>query len=350
MQGSGSPSVRRGDGDHGGWFVPRAPCPVPGRGPACRCPTFRWPVGRVSRRVQPSVVSYPAVAPNDVWSHTASELPPPAEVRRVATAMERPSRWGLPSFRGGLSGTGGCGSGAWPPSAVPPRPRTVVVVEETPLSRHLAAGKVPRRSLMDAFDLARQRYLAGDRVDMQDLAGSLGISRAVLFPWVGNRDQLIAHGAGPGAGCGRGAGPGRIPHRRHRGELHPRHHRGRLRPHLRVPRAQGGPPTDDHQGRRRAAPHRREDPGSLQEEVDRGARVPPMELPDLACIVTRIGDVRTPGPDQRRRTRRGRTGGRRCRPAALSRPLVAGDVSLGSVLAAAHFPPRKAQGLRIMNG
>jgi AcrR family transcriptional regulator len=67
-----------------------------------------------------------------------------------------------------------------------------VAVAETPLTRHLLAGEARRPSPVDAFRLARRRFLAGERVDMQDLAAELGISRATLFRWVGNRDQLIA--------------------------------------------------------------------------------------------------------------------------------------------------------------
>lgn len=62
----------------------------------------------------------------------------------------------------------------------------------TPLSRHLAAAKQPRKRPEDAFDLACRKYRAGERIDMQELAAELGISRATLFRWVGNRDQLTA--------------------------------------------------------------------------------------------------------------------------------------------------------------
>ena len=43
-----------------------------------------------------------------------------------------------------------------------------------------------------AFDAARRQYLAGQRIDMQALAGELGISRATLYRWTGPREQLIS--------------------------------------------------------------------------------------------------------------------------------------------------------------
>ncbi|QFU86143.1 hypothetical protein YIM_04615 [Amycolatopsis sp. YIM 10] len=43
----------------------------------------------------------------------------------------------------------------------------------------------------DAFSLARQWFLAGRRIDMQELAAELKVGRATLFRWVGNREQLL---------------------------------------------------------------------------------------------------------------------------------------------------------------
>ncbi|MGY1714660.1 QsdR family transcriptional regulator [Geodermatophilus sp. SYSU D01106] len=42
-----------------------------------------------------------------------------------------------------------------------------------------------------AFRLARRTFLSGERVDMGPLAAELGVDRATLFRWVGNRDQLL---------------------------------------------------------------------------------------------------------------------------------------------------------------
>lgn len=63
--------------------------------------------------------------------------------------------------------------------------------EVTPLARRLAGAPAPLGPT-DAFVRARRRFLDGQRIDMQALADDLGISRATLFRWVGNRDQLIA--------------------------------------------------------------------------------------------------------------------------------------------------------------
>jgi AcrR family transcriptional regulator len=51
-------------------------------------------------------------------------------------------------------------------------------------SGHADAGR--------AFRLARRRFVACERIDMQTLANELGVDRSTLFRWVGNRDQLIA--------------------------------------------------------------------------------------------------------------------------------------------------------------
>lgn len=43
----------------------------------------------------------------------------------------------------------------------------------------------------DAYAIAREIFLAGERVDMQDLAGRLAISRATLHRWVRTREHLL---------------------------------------------------------------------------------------------------------------------------------------------------------------
>src|SRR6185503_15545251 len=48
-----------------------------------------------------------------------------------------------------------------------------------------------RASPADAFALAREKFLAGDRVDMGALATELGINRATLYRWVGSRELLL---------------------------------------------------------------------------------------------------------------------------------------------------------------
>jgi AcrR family transcriptional regulator len=43
-----------------------------------------------------------------------------------------------------------------------------------------------------AFKVARRWFIESRKLDMQELAVELGISRATLFRWVGNRDVLMA--------------------------------------------------------------------------------------------------------------------------------------------------------------
>lgn len=63
-------------------------------------------------------------------------------------------------------------------------------MSSTPLSRMLAEGDA-RPDALAAFRLARRRFLAGERVEMQELASELGVSRATVFRWVGSRDDLL---------------------------------------------------------------------------------------------------------------------------------------------------------------
>jgi AcrR family transcriptional regulator len=49
-----------------------------------------------------------------------------------------------------------------------------------------------RPDALSAFRLARHTFIAGERLDMQQLAADLGVDRTTLFRWVGNRDQLLA--------------------------------------------------------------------------------------------------------------------------------------------------------------
>jgi AcrR family transcriptional regulator len=65
-------------------------------------------------------------------------------------------------------------------------------VTATKLARCLRGLDSPSAGPISAFRLARQAMLAGQRIDMKDLAAELGVDRATLFRWVGNRDQLLA--------------------------------------------------------------------------------------------------------------------------------------------------------------
>ena len=66
------------------------------------------------------------------------------------------------------------------------------MVSTTPLERQLRGDEpAPRTSPIDAFELARRKFLAGERIDMQRLAAELGLHRTTLYRWVGTRDRLI---------------------------------------------------------------------------------------------------------------------------------------------------------------
>ncbi len=50
------------------------------------------------------------------------------------------------------------------------------------------ASRTGRRRAIDA---ATHVYLAGEALDMSALAGDLGVGRATLYRWIGNRDELL---------------------------------------------------------------------------------------------------------------------------------------------------------------
>jgi AcrR family transcriptional regulator len=62
----------------------------------------------------------------------------------------------------------------------------------TPLERQLM-GEQPAASssALDAFRLAREKFLAGERIDMSALAAELGVNRVTLYRWVGSRERLL---------------------------------------------------------------------------------------------------------------------------------------------------------------
>jgi len=62
----------------------------------------------------------------------------------------------------------------------------------TALERALARDRATARSTpIDALRVARDHWVAGDRLDMSALAQELRISRATLYSWVGSREKLI---------------------------------------------------------------------------------------------------------------------------------------------------------------
>src|SRR2546427_4097081 len=74
-------------------------------------------------------------------------------------------------------------------------PRETVIAMDhprvTPLSRLLdSAAPAKRVTPLDVFNLARKRWLAGERVDIGKLAQDLDVGRATVFRWVGSRENL----------------------------------------------------------------------------------------------------------------------------------------------------------------
>ena len=63
----------------------------------------------------------------------------------------------------------------------------------TVLERALGGEPEPARATpLAALNAARRMWLADQRIDMGRLAAELGISRATLYNWVGDRELLIA--------------------------------------------------------------------------------------------------------------------------------------------------------------
>jgi AcrR family transcriptional regulator len=62
----------------------------------------------------------------------------------------------------------------------------------TKLSSYLHQDQPAKPGPLDAFRLARRTFMAGERVDMGALAAEVGVDRATLFRWVGNREQLLS--------------------------------------------------------------------------------------------------------------------------------------------------------------
>jgi len=48
-----------------------------------------------------------------------------------------------------------------------------------------------RPTAIDAFRLARHRWLAGERVDMSAMAAELDVNRVTLYRWIGSRERLL---------------------------------------------------------------------------------------------------------------------------------------------------------------
>jgi AcrR family transcriptional regulator len=62
---------------------------------------------------------------------------------------------------------------------------------DTPLRRQLMGNASTRPTAIDALREAQRIFQAGQRLDMQALARTLGVDRATLYRWVGSREQLL---------------------------------------------------------------------------------------------------------------------------------------------------------------
>jgi AcrR family transcriptional regulator len=147
-----------------------------------------------------------------------------------------------------------------------------------------------------ALRQARRTFMAGDRLDLQKLAATLGVDRTTLFRWVGNRDQLLASVlislADPtlrdAADTARGTGAeriGEVMRRFSQALIDAPYFRAFLRAEteraLRIVTTKAGP----IQLHVVAAVQR-----LLEQERDRGHLAPSMPLGDLAYLVVRIAE------------------------------------------------------------
>jgi len=68
-----------------------------------------------------------------------------------------------------------------------------VAKRKTPLSKALAEEETlrPRATPLDAFSLAKKHWLQTQKLNLGELAEELGVSRATLFRWIGNKDLLM---------------------------------------------------------------------------------------------------------------------------------------------------------------
>ncbi|HKF19694.1 MAG TPA: QsdR family transcriptional regulator [Candidatus Dormibacteraeota bacterium] len=78
--------------------------------------------------------------------------------------------------------------------AIPPRSRRArrgAGARATVLELQLAHGAPRAVGPLDVLREARRRFLQGKRLDMRALASDLGVSRATLYRWVGDRERLL---------------------------------------------------------------------------------------------------------------------------------------------------------------
>ena len=59
-------------------------------------------------------------------------------------------------------------------------------------SRAYAETAAPKPTPADVFALATERFMAGVKLDARALAVELGVPRATLYRWIGDRERLLA--------------------------------------------------------------------------------------------------------------------------------------------------------------
>ncbi|GAA5065326.1 hypothetical protein GCM10023259_057560 [Thermocatellispora tengchongensis] len=64
-------------------------------------------------------------------------------------------------------------------------------IVSTPLQRHLSGAAPARPGPLDVLREAQRMFQAGERVDMQTLAATLGVDRTTVYRWVGSRERLL---------------------------------------------------------------------------------------------------------------------------------------------------------------
>jgi AcrR family transcriptional regulator len=65
------------------------------------------------------------------------------------------------------------------------------MANDTALAKQLSPETSSKPTALDAFNAARRKFIAGERIEMQALAEEVGTSRVTLHRWVGSRDLLL---------------------------------------------------------------------------------------------------------------------------------------------------------------
>jgi AcrR family transcriptional regulator len=71
-----------------------------------------------------------------------------------------------------------------------PVERSAVPRASTPLARLVREPPKRRTTPLDALELATEKWLKGERLDIGRMARQLGVGRTTIFRWVGTREEL----------------------------------------------------------------------------------------------------------------------------------------------------------------